>query len=73
LVSIWLAFNAITDVINPPGPFAVLAIVSTGLCFTVFVFEALRIGPACRMAKTPVPDQIIEQHLSSDMAVSLCP
>jgi GPH family glycoside/pentoside/hexuronide:cation symporter len=55
-----------TDV-QPPLA-TVFAVVVAGLAFTVFLFHTLRLGPACRMLRDPLPDAAIRGHLEGELA-----
>lgn len=65
ITSTWMAINAITGVAEPTGPLAVFAVLFAGLSFTFFLFEILRFGSARQIVSTPVPKEVLAEHLSS--------
>ncbi len=69
LVCLGAGLMALTGVSNPevrPPLTTVLAVVVAGLAFTALVFHCLRLGPARRMIRNPLPDEIILAHLDHD-------
>lgn len=69
LVCLGAGLTALTGVSNlevRPPLTTVLAIVVAGLAFTAFIFHCLRLGPARRMTRNPLPDEIILAHLDHD-------
>ena len=60
----WLAFNSVNSLTEEPGPLAVFAVVFSGLAFTLFLFQILRIKSAFQMVRAPVPKDTIELHLA---------
>jgi GPH family glycoside/pentoside/hexuronide:cation symporter len=51
--------------LHPPLA-TVFAVVVAGLAFTVFLFHTLRLGPARRMLRDPLPDAVIRLHLEGE-------
>jgi len=51
---------------NPPLT-TVFAVVVAGLAFTVFLFHTLRLGPARRMLRDPLPSAVIRGHLEGEI------
>jgi GPH family glycoside/pentoside/hexuronide:cation symporter len=61
-----VAFSGMTDLTSKPPLTTVLAVVVAGLALTAFLFHCLRVGPARKMAETPIPNDIIQAHLEAD-------
>jgi glycoside/pentoside/hexuronide:cation symporter, GPH family len=58
-----LAAFWVTNLEVDPGPIPVLAVVTVGFAFAVFVFHLMRLGPARELAKGAVPAPLIRAHL----------
>jgi GPH family glycoside/pentoside/hexuronide:cation symporter len=58
-----LALSGMTNSEVRPPLTTVFSIVIAGLAFTFFVFHCLRIGPARRLAESPISDDVIKAHL----------
>lgn len=46
-----------------PGPLPVLAVVTAGFAFAVFLFHLLRLGPARRLANGAISPAVVQAHL----------
>jgi GPH family glycoside/pentoside/hexuronide:cation symporter len=60
-----LAKYSAGDGSSEPGPFAVLAIVAAGLALAALAFHVLRIPPALRLRREPLPPDVLRAHLSA--------
>ena len=61
----WIAFTEISSVEVEPGVVAVVAVVVAGLSLTAFIYHALRIRPARRLARVSIPTDTVRRHLES--------
>jgi GPH family glycoside/pentoside/hexuronide:cation symporter len=50
-----------------PGLTTVFAVVAAGLALTAFLFHALRLRPARRMLRDPLPDATLRAHLEEEV------
>jgi MFS/sugar transport protein len=65
IASAIFAVKHLSSVNVNPGPLPALSIVASGLCFSGFLFHALRIRPALKL-KTATPDAaVIQRHLEA--------
>jgi glycoside/pentoside/hexuronide:cation symporter, GPH family len=53
----------VTSLEVDPGPVPVLAVVTAGFAFSIFLFHLLRVGPARRLAAGAVPAEIVRAHV----------
>lgn len=53
----------VTSLEVDPGPIPVLAVVTTGFAFAVFIFHLLRLGPARQLASGAVPATVVKAHV----------
>jgi GPH family glycoside/pentoside/hexuronide:cation symporter len=60
-----LAARGARNVDHGPGPVAVLAIVAAGLSLAALAFHALRIRPALRLRRHPLPPDVLRAHLGA--------
>jgi len=59
-----LAVSGVESLATEPNPLSVLAVVAGGLAFTAFLFHALRIRPAMRLARETLSPAALEAHLT---------
>jgi GPH family glycoside/pentoside/hexuronide:cation symporter len=62
-----LAISGMRGAETSPALATVFAVVAAGLAFTAFLFHALRLGPARRMLRDPVPGALIRAHLAEEV------
>jgi GPH family glycoside/pentoside/hexuronide:cation symporter len=53
----------VTSLEVDPGPVTVLAVVTTGFAFAIFLFHLSRLSPARRLAGGSVPTEVVRAHL----------
>jgi MFS family permease len=61
--AILLVVSRVTSFEVDPGPLPVLAVVTTGFAFAVFLFHLMRLGPAHQLARGAVPAAAIRAHV----------
>jgi GPH family glycoside/pentoside/hexuronide:cation symporter len=62
-----LAVSGMRGAEASPALTTVFAVVAAGLALTAFLFHALRLGPARRMLRDPLPGALIRAHLAEDV------
>jgi len=60
-----LAASGVESLAREPHPLAVVGVVVAGLAFTAFVFHALRVGPAVRLARAAPSREKLAAHLAA--------
>jgi GPH family glycoside/pentoside/hexuronide:cation symporter len=63
-----LAVSGMRGADADPPLATVFAVVVAGLALTAFIFHALRLGPARRMVRDPLPGAVIRAHLEGEVA-----
>ena len=62
-----MALTGLSSPESRPPLITVFAVVVAGLTFTAFFFHLLRLNPARRMARDPLPDELIRAHLEDEI------
>ncbi len=61
--SIWVV-SQLRDVVGEPGVGVTIGVVTAGFALTAFLFHLLRVRPALRLRREPVPDETLRAHIA---------